>query len=139
MALRKFGSAHELEKKLQAKNKRRANKMEKDRQNRLEEQERRKQAAEAAVKERVATAQAKKQAALERKRKAEEQVRDAESWQKLVATAVGNDEDPSEIQKLIDDAMAWRQHCAGGHDKEPMCKKRKESSSSMNFFFPNNM
>jgi hypothetical protein len=104
----------------------------------LEEEAQRKAAAEAAERGRIAAAEAKKQAALERKRKAEEQVRDAESWRKVV-TAFGSatvEIEPDDVEKLIADAKAWREHITVPASQE---KKRKIQELSTENLPPNTL
>jgi hypothetical protein len=101
----------------------------------LEEEAQRKAAAEAAERGRIAAAEAKKQAALERKRKVEEQVRDAESWRKVVV-AFGSatvEIEPDDVEKLIADAKAWREHTVSSSQE----KKRKIEESPTENLPPN--
>jgi flagellar biosynthesis GTPase FlhF len=133
MAVEKFGCVEKLMSKAVARNLRKSNKAEKDELKRLEEQQRRQTAAAFAEKARIAAAEVKKQAALERKRKANEVVRDAESWRKLVITFGSDAIEPADIEKLIADAKSWKEHCVSTSQE----KKRKIMESSTENLPPN--
>lgn len=133
MAVEKFGCVEKLMSKVIARNLRKSKKAEKDKLKRLEEQQRRQTAAEFAEKARIAAAEVKKQAALERKRKANEVARDAESWRKLVITFGSNGIEPADIEKLIADAKSWKEHCVSSSQE----KKRKIMESSTENLPPN--
>jgi hypothetical protein len=132
MALEIFGSVEALTRKADAKKNRKSNKAEKEQLKRLEEEQRRKTAAELAERARTIAAEIKKKAALDRKRKADEMVRDAESWRKLVTVFGCNAIEPADIEKLITDAKSWRVLCVNKAEK-----KRKIMESSTENLLPN--
>ena len=115
LALRVWHSADNLTLKARAKNERAAKRAQKESLKRVEEERLRREAVAATQRRLVALAEAKKTAAADRKRKREQDATDVESWGKLVAI-LGESQlpvvEPSEVHKLVEDAMAWRRQCA---------------------------
>ena len=132
LALEIYGSVEALMHKADAKKKRKNNKAEKEQLKRLEEQQRRNSAVEFAERARNIAAEIKKKAALNHKREADEVIRDAESWRKLVTVFGSNAIEPADIEKLITDAKSWRVLCVNKSEK-----KRKIMESSAENLPPN--